>query len=46
VDPASTFEELVRRYATGAIKRPLNAEARRAAGFSADELERLTALAT
>ena len=46
LDQVSTFAELVRRYATGAIKRPLNVEARRAAGFSADELERLTALAT
>lgn len=46
LDHASTFAGLVERYATGAIKRPLNAEARRAAGFSVDELERLTALAT
>jgi uncharacterized ferritin-like protein (DUF455 family) len=46
LDHASTFADLVERYASGAIRHPLNAEARRAAGFSADELERLTALAT
>jgi len=46
VDHAATFVCLVERHASGAIKRPLNTEARRAAGFSADELERLAALAT
>jgi len=46
LDHASTFADLVERHASGAIRHPLNADARRAAGFSADELERLTALAT
>jgi uncharacterized ferritin-like protein (DUF455 family) len=46
LDHAATFLDLVGRYAAGAIKRPLNTDARRAAGFSADELERLEALAT
>jgi uncharacterized ferritin-like protein (DUF455 family) len=46
VDHAVTFANLVRRHAAGAIKGPLNADARLAAGFSADELARLTALAS
>ncbi len=46
LEQTRTFVGLVERHASGAIKRPLNAEARRAAGFSADELERLAALAT
>jgi uncharacterized ferritin-like protein (DUF455 family) len=46
VDPAATFASLVTRHAAGAIKGPLNADARLAAGFSAEELARLTALAS
>lgn len=46
LDHAATFTVLVERHASGAIKRPLNAQARRAAGFSAEELDRLAALAT
>ena len=46
VDHAATFASLVRRHAAGAIKGPLNTDARLAAGFSADELARLTALAS
>ena len=45
VEPGATFEQLVARFAAGAIKKPLNAEARLAAGFSSEELSRLTALA-
>lgn len=45
LDPAATFAQLVARYAAGAIKPPLNAAARLAAGFSAEELSRLTAIA-
>jgi uncharacterized ferritin-like protein (DUF455 family) len=46
LDHAATFTGLVERHASGAIKRPLNAQARRAAGFNAEELDRLAALAT
>ena len=46
LDQADTFAQLVQRYASGAIKGPLNVDARVAAGFSAQELERLAALAT
>jgi uncharacterized ferritin-like protein (DUF455 family) len=46
VDPEATFAGLVARHAAGAIKRPLNDVARRAAGFSAEELARLSVLAT
>jgi uncharacterized ferritin-like protein (DUF455 family) len=41
VDPDETFAVLVELHARGAIKQPLNAEARKAAGFSAAELARL-----
>jgi uncharacterized ferritin-like protein (DUF455 family) len=46
LDPVAAFTGLVERHASGAIKQPLNTQARRAAGFSTDELDRLTALAT
>jgi len=45
VEPGATFAALVATHAPGAIKPPLNAGARLAAGFSSDELARLTALA-
>ena len=45
VDPEATFAALVSDHAPGAIKRPLNADARLAAGFSSEELARLAALA-
>ena len=45
LDHASTFARLVAQHAGGAIKGPLNAEARLAAGFSAEELSSLAALA-
>jgi uncharacterized ferritin-like protein (DUF455 family) len=44
VDPAATFEALLAGKAKGAIRGPFNRDARRAAGFGADEmilLERL-----
>jgi uncharacterized ferritin-like protein (DUF455 family) len=44
-DPQLVFAELVECLARGAIKAPLNADARRAAGFSDDELARLSVLA-
>jgi uncharacterized ferritin-like protein (DUF455 family) len=46
LDHAETFASLLKRHGVGAIKGPLNAGARLAAGFSADELARLTALAS
>lgn len=45
LDPAMTFSALIAEHAPGAIKGPLNTDARLAAGFSSDELARLTALA-
>ena len=44
-DSAVTFAALVARHAPGAIKPPLNADARLAAGFSSAELAQLSALA-
>ena len=45
LDAEATFAQLVERFAAGAVKAPLNAGARLAAGFSAEELSHLTALA-
>jgi uncharacterized ferritin-like protein (DUF455 family) len=45
VDAEATFAALVQKFARGAIKMPLNADARRAAGFSDADLARLAALA-
>jgi uncharacterized ferritin-like protein (DUF455 family) len=44
LDPASTFIDLVRRHAGGAVRPPFNAPARAAAGFGADELAALADL--
>ncbi len=45
VDVSATFDALVAAHAVGAIKRPLNHAARRAAGFTEAELGRLDARA-
>ena len=45
VDAEETFAALVQKFARGAIRMPLNAGARRAAGFSDGDLARLAALA-
>ena len=45
VDAEATFAALVGEYARGAIRGPLNGEARRAAGFSENDLARLAVLA-
>jgi uncharacterized ferritin-like protein (DUF455 family) len=42
--PAPTYFALLDTYMTGDIRGPLNLDARRRAGFDADELERLQAL--
>jgi uncharacterized ferritin-like protein (DUF455 family) len=43
VDADSTFARLIAEHASAALKPPFNEAARRAAGFSTDELDRLTA---
>jgi len=45
VDSEATFAALVAEFARGAIRGPLNGEARRAAGFSESDLASLAALA-
>lgn len=45
VDPEATFAALVQEFARGAIRGPLNTDARRAAGFSETDLARLAVLA-
>ncbi len=45
VDAETTFAALVQKFARGAIRNPLNADARRAAGFSDGDLARLAVLA-
>jgi uncharacterized ferritin-like protein (DUF455 family) len=45
VDSEETFGELVGKFARGAIRGPLNAAARRAAGFSEADMARLEVLA-
>jgi uncharacterized ferritin-like protein (DUF455 family) len=44
-DPDSTFELLLAEYARPAVRAPFNLEARRRAGFSETELERLQQMA-
>lgn len=44
LEPSSTFQKLVNRYAPGYIHGPLNLHARKAAGFSAGELAGLESL--
>jgi len=44
-DPRATFAALLREHAGNALRGPFNQPARRAAGFSEDELEALIALA-
>ena len=38
LEPDSTYQDLLRKYMTGRLKRPFNDEARKAAGFSESEL--------
>ncbi len=45
LDPDSTFEQLLKRYYGGTLRGPFNWPARRRAGFSEPELQRLEALA-
>lgn len=45
LEPDSTFEGLLKRYYGGTLRGPFNRPARRRAGFSDPELERLEALA-
>ena len=45
LEPQATFCELLRLHASGAIKGPLNGDARLAAGFTSAELAHLTSLA-
>jgi uncharacterized ferritin-like protein (DUF455 family) len=44
MDPADTFEILLERYFSGKLRGPFNLPARRRAGFSEPELERLAAM--
>ncbi|MEJ2694031.1 MAG: DUF455 family protein, partial [Candidatus Thiodiazotropha sp.] len=44
VEPERTYFELLNRFVAGEIRCPLHREARRLAGFSEAELERLEAL--
>jgi uncharacterized ferritin-like protein (DUF455 family) len=41
LDPAQTFQRLWREYRLGAVRKPLNTAARRAAGFDAAEISML-----
>jgi uncharacterized ferritin-like protein (DUF455 family) len=45
VDPDARFQSLLGEYARDVLRRPFNHEARSAAGFGADELAALEALA-
>lgn len=45
IDAERTFDTLISRYASTAIKRPLNHDARRAAGFTENELRHLDGMA-
>jgi len=45
-DPIATYDELATRYRAPRPKPPFNLEARRAAGFDADELAALQAAST
>lgn len=45
VEPRARFRELLREYAGGVLHKPFNTEARLAAGFDAEELESLLAVA-
>ncbi len=38
LEPDSTYKDLLQKYMTGKLKKPFNDEARKAAGFSEDEL--------
>ena len=44
LDPESTYFGLIDRYIKGGVRGPFNTEARRRAGFSEDELDRLETL--
>ena len=43
LDPVSTYADLTRRYRAPRLRQPFNLEARRAAGFSDEELRQLQA---
>lgn len=45
IDPMTEYFDLVKRHLRGAVRGPFNREARRAAGFSESELERLEEMA-
>jgi uncharacterized ferritin-like protein (DUF455 family) len=45
LEPRSTFVSLLRQYMGGSLRGPFNLSARRAAGFDAQEMEQLVALA-
>ncbi len=45
VEPRARFRTLLQEYATGVLRKPFNVEARRQAGFDAEELESLLAAA-
>jgi uncharacterized ferritin-like protein (DUF455 family) len=45
IEPNAKFRELLREYATGVLHKPFNIQARREAGFDAEELEGLLAVA-
>lgn len=45
IEPRGKFRELLHEYATGVLHKPFNMEARRQAGFDAEELEGLLAAA-
>jgi uncharacterized ferritin-like protein (DUF455 family) len=45
IDPMTEYFDLVKRHLRGAVRGPFNREARRAAGFSDLELERLEEMA-
>lgn len=45
IDPMTEYFDLIKRHLRGAVRGPFNREARRAAGFSESELERLEAMA-
>jgi uncharacterized ferritin-like protein (DUF455 family) len=44
LQPESTYFDLLNNFLKGEIRRPLNRQVRQAAGFSAQELDRLEAL--
>lgn len=45
IEPRARFRELLKEYASGVLHKPFNVEARKQAGFDAEELESLLAAA-